>query len=318
MNPRNTIWVEKYRPSSIEEMILPNNIKKMVEGGLNNHILLHGSAGLGKTSLAKILAKDRTSMYINCSVETGVDTVRTKITDFCSSIGISFNKSERKEKIVILDEFDGVSDAYMKAMRGTIEQFADTTKFIATCNFFNKIPDYMKSRFNCVDFNFPSEELLDLKKQYVVRIHIISKKEGIVIEPSAIAAIVRTYFPDLRRTISFLQRMKDEGKTTITEADINSFSGEHKKLYEMFFNSAKYFDIYTYIYKNYSGNEDDVFAALGRDFVKYIEKEQPSKIGLIGPIITYAAEWSYKSQFCIDPLSPLAACIHNIHAITNK
>jgi len=112
--------------------------------------------------------------------------------------------------------------------------------------------------------------------------------------------------------------MKDEGKINITEADINSFSGEYKELYQLFFNSAKYFDIYTYIYKNYSGNEDDVFAALGRDFVKYIEKEQPSKIGLIGPIITYAAEWSYKSQFCIDPLSPLAACIHNIHALTSK
>ena len=318
MDPKNTIWVEKYRPQSIDEMILPDTVKNIVSGGVNNHLLFHGSAGLGKTSLAKILAKDRSSMYINCSVETGVDTVRTKITDFCSSIGISFTKNERKEKIVILDEFDGVSDAYMKAMRGTIEQFAHTTKFIATCNFINKIPDYMQSRFNCIDFNFQSDELLDLKKQYVVRLHKIAGNEGLKIEPKAIAAIVRTYFPDLRKTISFLQRMKDEGKINITEADINSFSGEYKELYQLFFNSAKYFDIYTYIYKNYSGNEDDVFAALGRDFVKYIEKEQPSKIGLIGPIITYAAEWSYKSQFCIDPLSPLAACIHNIHALTSK
>ena len=318
MDPRNTIWVEKYRPSTIEDMILPDNVMNIASTGVNNHLLFYGSAGLGKTSLAKILAHGRTSIYINCSVETGVDTVRNKIIDFCSSIGISFNNDSRKEKIVILDELDGASEQYFKALRGTIEQFASTTKFIATCNYINKIPDNVQSRFNCIDFNFPNEELLNLKKEYIRRIHKIAGAEGMTIEPQAIMVTVKNYFPDLRRTISFLQRMKDEGKSNITANDLNSFSGEHKELYQFFFNKSKYFDIYTYVFKNYSGNEPVAFAALGQDFIKYIQKEQPSKIQLIGPIISQVADWDYKSQVAIDALSPLAALIFSIHKLTNS
>lgn len=319
MSIKNTIWVEKYRPQTLDDMILPERVINKVKNGLQNHMLLYGTAGLGKTSLAKILAKDRSSMYINCSVETGVDTVRTKITDFCSNIALSFEGGDRKEKVVILDEFDGVSDAYFKAMRGTIEQFAGTTKFIATCNYIQKIPEHMQSRFDCIDFNFPKEEEKELKKQYVVRIHKIAKAEGITIEPKAIAKIVKNYFPDLRSTITFLQSIYLEGKTTVTEADLDKFRGEHKELFDMLFDAkSSYFDVYSFVYKNYFGNEDDVFIALGRDLGDFLCKEHENRLNLLGPLTALQAEWHYKSQFVADKIAPLGALIYNIHKLTHS
>ena len=258
-------------------------------------------------------------MYINCSIETGVDTVRNKITDFCSNIALSFEGGDRKEKIVILDEFDGASDAYFKAMRGAMEQFSSTTKFIATCNYFTKIPDHMKSRFDCVDFNFSKEDERDLIKQYIIRVHKISKNEGIQITPPAILKIVKEYFPDLRSTITFLQSVNSEGKTVINEDDLDKFTGEFKELFEMFFSKkVTYFQIYSYIYKNYLGNEDNVIIALGKDLGDYINKEQNEKIMLLGPITAHQADWMYKSQFVADKMNALAALVFNIHKLTNS
>jgi len=319
MSIKNSIWVEKYRPQSIEDMILPERIITKVNNGIQNHMLLHGSAGLGKTSLARIIAKGKSSMYINCSIETGVDTVRNKITDFCSNIALSFEGVDRKEKIVILDEFDGASDSYFKAMRGAMEQFSSTTKFIATCNYFTKIPDHMKSRFDCVDFNFSKEDERDLIKQYIIRVHKISKNEGIQITPPAILKIVKEYFPDLRSTITFLQSINSEGKTVINEDDLDKFTGEFKELFEMFFiKKVTYFQIYSYIYKNYLGNEDNVIMALGKDLGDYINKEQSDKIMLLGPITSLQADWMYKSQFVADKMNALAALVFNIHKLTNS
>lgn len=314
MDIKNSIWVEKYRPKMLDDMILPERVVNKVNNGVQNHMLLHGSAGLGKTSLARIIASDRSSMYINCSIETGVDTVRNKITDFCSNIALSFDGTERKEKIVILDEFDGASDAYFKAMRGAMEQFAATTKFIATCNYFNKIPDHIKSRFDCVDFNFSKEDEVFLIKSYIRRILSIAKAEGIKIEPAAILKIVKEYFPDLRSTITFLQSIYLEGKNVIVESDLDKFSGEFKQLFEMLFDKSKtYFDIYSYIYKNYIGKEDAVVASLGRDFTTYIQKEQKNYISQIGPIACFHSDASYKIQFVADKVTAVASLIYNIH-----
>jgi replication factor C small subunit len=118
MNPKKALWTERYRPSKLDELILPDRISRKLENGLYMNFLFYGSPGTGKTSTAKVLAGDNPYMYINCSVETGVDTVRTKIMEFCSTLSVM--DGQKKLKVVILDEFDGVSDQYMKALRGTI------------------------------------------------------------------------------------------------------------------------------------------------------------------------------------------------------
>jgi DNA polymerase III delta prime subunit len=311
MSLKNNIWVEKYRPKTLDDLIIPENVyNKFKDGKLNNHVLLYGSPGLGKTSLAEILAIGSTSLKINCSLESSVENVRTKITNFCSNISI-LNK-QRQQKIVILDEFDGVSDQYLKAMRGVIEKFSGTTRFIATCNYIQKIPDNVQSRFDCINFDFPKEEEKYLMKKYLQRFNYICKQQGLQVEPKAMGKIVMKHFPDLRSTITFLQGLHEEGKVEITESDLSKFSGEFKELFDELTNpKSSFIDVYTFTYKNYLNNEDNVFSALGKSFIDYLQKKNVDS-NKIGSIIVDVADYTYKSNFTIDKFIPLVALIHKI------
>ena len=230
------LWTEKYRPKVLEELILPERVFAKVKNGVYQNLLFYGGPGSGKTSTAKVLAKEHPTMYINCSSETGVDVVRTKITEFCSTLSVI--DGERKMKVVILDEFDGVSDQYMKALRGTIEQFHKTARFIATCNYFNKIPDNIQSRFECINFDFSDEESKEIEKKYLRRVFDILKTEGMEIEKDALLELVRRKFPDLRATISILQGYHAEGRTKITSEDVKKFHGVFRDLYEHIFTAS--------------------------------------------------------------------------------
>lgn len=313
-NLKDKIWVEKYRPKELEDLIIPERVyNKFKDGKLDNHVLLYGSPGLGKTSLARILSRNSVSLDINCSLETSVDNVRTKITEFCSNISILSGK--RSQKVVILDEFDGVSEQYMKAMRGVIEKFAGTTRFIATCNYINKIPDNIQSRFDCINFDFPKEEEKDLLKKYLQRINGICKGEGITIEPKVMLLIIKKHFPDLRSTITFLQSKSLEGITNITEEDVNKFTGAHKELFDLIVDKkTSFIDLYSYTYKNYVNNETNVFSALGKEFIDYLIKKDVDS-NKIGNIIVEVADHSYKSNFSIDKFVPLAAVLQKIQMI---
>ena len=317
MSIKNNIWVEKYRPSTLEDLIIPDRVYNKFKGGkLNNHVLLHGSPGLGKTSLGKIIAKDMVSLEINCSLDTSVDNVRTRITEFCSNISILNGK--KAQKVVLLDEFDGVSEQYLKAMRGVIEKFAGTTRFIATCNYIQKIPDNVQSRFDVIDFDFPKEEERDLMKKYLIRFNHICKQEGMSVEPKVMGAIVKKHFPDLRSTITFLQGMYEEGKTTITLEDLKSFTGENKELFEHLINSGESFiDLYTFAYKNYVNNEDNVFASLGKEFIDFLIGKG-AESNKIGNIIVEVADYTYKSNFVIDKFVTLSAFFQKIKKIVNE
>jgi len=316
MSLKNNIWVEKYRPQTLDDLIIPERVYNKFQGGkLNNHVLLYGSPGLGKTSLGKIIAKDMVSLEINCSLDTSVDNVRTKITEFCSNISILNGK--KAQKVVLLDEFDGVSDAYLKAMRGVIEKFAATTRFIATCNYIQKIPDNVQSRFDCINFDFPKEEERDLMKKYLMRFHHICKAEGMTVDPKVMGQIVKKHFPDLRSTITFLQGMFEEGKTEITLEDLNSFAGENKQLFDHLMDKQlDFIELYSYAYKNYVNNEDNVLSSLGKEFVEYLIKNDTSS-NKIGNVIVEVADYTYKSQFVIDKFVTLSACLQKIKLILN-
>ena len=310
------LWTEKYRPKELKDLIVPERIYKKLDKGVYQNLLFYGGPGSGKTSSAKILSNGHPTLYINCSSETGVDVVRTKVSEFCSTL--SLLDGERKLKVVILDEFDGVSDQYMKALRGTIEQFHMSARFIATCNYFNKIPDNIQSRFECINFDFTDEEETEILKMYLRRIYEICQKQGIEIEKDALLELVKRKFPDLRNTINVLQGYYAEGKTKITKTDVTTFHGVFKDLFDMIFSEiSSSHKNYQYIVGTYGHRVDDVIKALGSDFVEYIQTEHPVKIKNLGEICYEVNKHSYESRFAIDPVVTLLSLVYKLQKIVN-
>jgi len=317
MNPKKLLWTERYRPTELDELIVPDRVFNKLKNGVYQNMLFYGGPGSGKTSSARILASGHPHMYINCSSETGVDVVRTKITEFCSTLSVI--DGEKKLKVVILDEFDGVSDQYMKALRGTIEQFEKTARFIATCNYFNKIPDNIQSRFECINFDFSYQEELEIENKYFKRVYEIIKIEGLDIEKEALVELVRRKFPDLRSTINVLQGYHAEGKTKITFDDVKKFHGVFRDLYEHIFD-ANNTEIknYQYLISNYSSRVDDVIQALGTDFIEYIQSEKPHIMRKVGEICYETNKHSYESRFAIDPVITMLSLIYRIQSIVRS
>lgn len=212
MNHEHFLWVEKYRPSTIEECILPKRIKEQVaaqvESGQISHYLFSGTGGVGKTTLAKAIANEVGAdlLYINCSNETGVDTIRNKIVGFASTVSMEDNL-----KIVLCDEADYMSQNAQAALRSIIESFSATTRFIFTCNFKNKIIEPLHSRCTTIDFKVTQEEKQDIMAQFLRRVVKILKAENIEYEPKAVVTFVQKYFPDFRKTLNELQNYSKGG-----------------------------------------------------------------------------------------------------------
>ena len=162
MQSLNQLFTEKYRPKNLKELILPDAVMNKFKDGLVQNMLFAGSPGTGKTSCAKAVVNqfELPYLYINASTDTSVDVIRTRIIDFCSTVSIMDKPGTFK--VVILDEVDGVSDQFFKALRATMEQFASNSRFIATCNYINKLPDPILSRFEVINFDFDKEEETEL------------------------------------------------------------------------------------------------------------------------------------------------------------
>jgi DNA polymerase III delta prime subunit len=204
-NIDNILLTEKYRPKSLDDLITPKRVGDKLSKGVYQHLLLYGSPGTGKTSAAKALVKHfgHPFLYINASTDTSVDVVRNRITDFCANRSVMHEPG--KLKVVILDEIDGVSDQFFKALRATMDQFSMNARFVATCNYVNKVPDPIQSRFEMIDFDFTKEEEVEIMKGYIMRILQIAQAEGLNIDKLAAVELVKRKFPDLRNMLNTLQ-----------------------------------------------------------------------------------------------------------------
>jgi len=205
----NSLWVEKYRPDSLEGYIgneyILEKIKIYIENNDVPHLLLHGDAGTGKTTLAKIIVGgiDCDYMYINASDERGIDTLRDKIRGFSASVGF------KTWKIVILDESDYLTRDAQAALRNLMETFSKSTRFILTCNYPEKIIPPIQSRCQLFEIIPPS------KKEVAKRLNDILMGEGIQFQMQDLAPIVNSGYPDIRRVINSAQRQVIDGKLVI-------------------------------------------------------------------------------------------------------
>ena len=318
MQSINQLFTEKYRPKNLEELILPERVMNKFKDGLVQNMLFAGSPGTGKTSTAKALVNqfELPYLYINASTDTSVDVIRTKIIDFCSTVSI-IDKAGMF-KVVILDEVDGVSDQFFKALRATMEQFASNSRFIATCNYINKLPDPILSRFEVINFDFDKDEETELTKKYIKRVYEICGKEGMTIEKPALVEFVRRNFPDLRSTLNKLQGYKTQGNTNITAEDVKKFNSVYKDVFELVFNETDPAKNYQMLVSNYANKVDDVLQTLGEEFIEYIQQEKSAYIKFIPQIIVTVAKHQAQRVHVIDPVITMLSCVYEIQSIINS
>ena len=302
------LWVEKYRPKTIDDCVLPAQIKttfkQIVEKGELHNMLLTGTAGLGKTTVAKALCNelDLDYLLINGSEESGIDTLRNKIKQFASSISL-----QGGYKVVILDEADYLNpQSTQPALRGFIEEFSANCRFILTCNFKNRIIQPLHSRCSVIEFNIPKRDSERLCSVMMARLMLILNDEGIKYDSKVLAELIMKYMPDWRRVINELQRYSTSG--VIDSGILVSISDIS---IEELMSSLKIKDfkkMRQWVANNIDSDPASLFRKLYDNMNEYVSPESIPQMVLI------LADYQYKNSFVTDHELNLVACCTELMA----
>ena len=290
------LWVEKYRPKTIEECILPEDTKKVFQGFLEQgeipNLLLSGSAGVGKTTIAKALCDElgADSYVINGSDEGRfLDTVRNQAKTFASTVSLT---SESSHKVIIVDEADNTTPDVQLLLRASIEEFQKNCRFIFTCNYKNKIIAPLHSRCSVVDFSVKGQDKKEIAEAFFHRVKVILEMEMIKYEEKVVAEVVMKYFPDFRRTLNELQRYSACGKidsgilTSGNEFSIDKVVGHLRK--KEFTNMKKW------VAQNMDNEPQVIMRKIYDGLYNYFDpKSIPEAVLII-------SEYQYKSSFVVD------------------
>jgi DNA polymerase III delta prime subunit len=310
------LLTEKLRPKELRHMILPARIKDAFINGLQQNVLFVGSAGCGKTTLAKILAAPHPHLYLNMSDENSIETIRTKITDFCSTISIMDGANSMK--VVIMDEFDGLSNQALLALKVTIEKFSKGTRFVGVTNYLNKIPDPIQSRLETFIFDShdKDEEAL-LREEWKNRIKLILSKLEIRITDSALTLLVKKNFPDMRSVLNTIQRWDIQNIREIDDKKIAD-SWNFEDLYNMLVTSTDPIKNYQIIVGQYSSDVDEIMASLGNEFIQWIQEKHPALSVIVPGTIILVAQHQAQRNLVIDPSVSLLSLFFSIQKMIQQ
>ena len=297
------LWVEEYRPKTIEDCILPDSLKTLftsfIKKGDISNLLFSGTPGIGKTTVAKALCDEMNCdwIMINGSEEGGIDVLRNKIKNFASTVSLSGGK-----KVVILDEADYLNpQSTQPALRGFVEEFHKNCRFILTCNFKNRLIEPIHSRFSNIEFRVNPKDKPKLASKLFERAIYILKEQNISYDEKVIAELIKKHFPDFRKLINELQRYSVSG--TIDAGILVNVSDENLKSLLTHLKNKEFSDMRKWVVQNLDNDPVKIFRKIYDTLYQSLE---PSTIPIAILII---ADYQYKSAFVADQEINLVACL---------
>ena len=300
------LWVEKYRPKTVQECILPSNLKQTFQSFVDNknipNLLLSGDPGSGKTTIAKAMLNELNcdSIVINGSMKGNIDTLRNEIQQFASSISLTGGR-----KYVILDEADYLNpQSTQPALPNFMEEFSSNCGFILTCNFRNRIIPPLISRCSVVEFKIPNSEKPVIAKTFFERTKYILDQEGVTYDKKVVAEFIKKYFPDFRRIHNELQRYANN-------SDINSglLSFISDIVLDSLIESLKtknYTTMRKWVGENLDNDPQTIFRQIYDNSNKYVKESSIPKLIMI------LADYQYKAAFVADAEVNLVACLTEV------
>ena len=303
------LWVEKYRPRTIEDCILPESIKKTLRDVVSQNkipnMMFTGTSGIGKTTAARAICNETQADYliINGSDEGRmIDTLRTKLTQFCSTISLSGSR-----KVVIIDEADYMNaDSVQPAMRNFTERFADNCSFIFTCNYKNRIIEPIHSRCAVIDFSLKNGEKQVIAARFMKRVEGILSDESIDYDKEVIAKLVLKHFPDFRRVLNELQRYSTSGE--INSGVLANIKEMNLKELIDSLREKNFSKMRQWVVANVDNDPATVYRKIYDELYTVVDK------GSIPQAVLTIAEYQYKSAFVADQEINLVACLVELMA----
>lgn len=305
------LWVEQYRPKTIQDCILPEQTKKTFLEFLKKkeipNMLLSGTAGTGKTTVARALCEQLNADYIiiNGSDEgRHIDTLRTTIKNFASTVSLDESNTH---KVVIIDEADYMNaDSVQPALRNFIETFYKNCRFIFTCNFRNKIIPALHSRCTVIDFRITNGQKVKTATAFLKRLGELLKAENIEYDNKVLAELIQRHYPDFRRTINELQRYSVRGK--IDSGILVSLSEINNKELIKFLKEKRFGDMRKWVVQNLDKDPSSLFSSIYDILYKHLQPQS------IPAAVLTIADYQYKSAFVADHEINMVACLTQIMA----